>query len=84
MKTAKLLISGSEHHADMLYVSGIFVPDAFVVIGVIEDGATSWHGLFSPLEVDRAKADSKLDEVHLDSVWHESAAQQGVIQFDRG
>ncbi|MDX8383061.1 MAG: M24 family metallopeptidase [Ghiorsea sp.] len=77
MKTAQLLISGSEHHADMLYVSGIFVPDAFVVIGIIEDGATSWHGLFSPLEVDRAKADSKLDEVHLDSLWHESAAQQG-------
>jgi len=77
MKTAKLLISGSEHHADMLYVSGMFVPDAFIVIGIIEDGDTTWHGLLSPLEVDRAQAESKLDAVHLDSHWHEKAAQYG-------
>jgi len=77
MKTAKLLISGSEHHADMLYVAGIFVPDAFVVIGIQEGETTTWHGLFSPLEVDRANTQSKLDFVHLDSTWHEKAEQQG-------
>jgi len=76
-KTAKLLISGSEHFADMLYVSGMFVPDAFVVIGVVEDNSTRWHGLFSPLEVDRAKSQSKLHEVHLDSLWHEQAKTLG-------
>ena len=77
MKTAKLLISGSEHHADMLYISGIFVPDAFIVIGIEEQNQTTWHGLLSPLEVDRALAQSKLDEVHLDTIWHDQAAALG-------
>jgi len=77
MSTAKLLISGSEHHADMLYVSGMFVPDAFIVIGLEDDNATTWHGLLSPLEVDRAKVQSKLDEVHLDTIWHEKAKSNG-------
>ena len=77
MSTAKLLISDSEHHADMLYVSGLFVPDAFIVIGIEQEGTTTWHGLLSPLEVDRAKAQSKLDEVHLDSIWHDKAKENG-------
>ena len=77
MNTAKLLISDSEHHADMLYVSGLFVPDAFIVIGIETDENTVWHGLLSPLEVDRAKKQSKLDSIHLDSDWHSKAEQQG-------
>lgn len=77
MNTAKLLISGSEHHADMLYVSGLFVPDAFIVIGLEEAEKTIWHGLLSPLEVDRAKVQSKLNEVHLDTDWHEKAKSNG-------
>ena len=77
MSTAKLLISDSEHHADMLYVSGLFVPDAFIVIGIEQEDTTTWHGLLSPLEVDRAKAQSKLDEVHLDSIWHDKAKDNG-------
>ncbi len=77
MSHAKLLISDSEHHADMLYVSGLFVPDAFVVVG-LEDGASiTWHGLLSPLEVDRAKAQSKLHQVHLDTIWHDKAQDNG-------
>ena len=77
MKTAKLLISNSEHHADMLYVSGLFVPDPFIVIGIEEHHKTIWHGLFSPLEVDRARSTSKLDKVHLDSDWTEIAKEHG-------
>lgn len=77
MSTAQLLISGSEHHADMLYVSGLFVPDPFVVIGIENNGVSTWHGLLSPLEVDRARAQSKLDHVHLDTPWHEQAARCG-------
>jgi Xaa-Pro aminopeptidase len=77
MTTAKLLISDSEHHADMLYISGLFVPDAFIVIGIESDANPKWHGLLSPLEVDRARKTSKLDKVHLDSDWHDKAAQQG-------
>ncbi len=77
MSTAKLLISDSEHHADMLYISGMFVPDAFIVIGLEGGSETTWHGLLSPLEVDRAKAQSKLDEVHLDTIWHNKAKDKG-------
>jgi len=72
-KQARLLICDSEHHADMLYISGIFVPDPFVAIGL--DG--EWHGLFSPLEVDRAKKQSRLDHVHLDMSWRQQASRQG-------
>jgi len=68
-----LLIADSERHADMLYISGIFAPDPFVVIGI----AGQWHGFFSPLEWGRARKQSRLDRVHLDVSWHEKAAQLG-------
>jgi len=67
------MIAGSEHDADMLYVSGLFVPDPFVVLEI--DG--EWHGLFSTLEVDRARQDSRLDHVHLDVTWRAKAEEQG-------
>ena len=72
-ETAQLLIAGSEHDADMLYISGLFVPDPFIVIGI--DG--QWHGLLSPLEVDRARKTSRLDHVHIDTAWRENAATLG-------
>ncbi len=65
----RLMIADSEHSADMLYASGMFVPDAFIAIEL--EG--HWHGLFSPLEVDRAKKDSKLHEAHLDTPWRQQA-----------
>jgi len=65
----RLIIADSEHNADMLYASGMFVPDAFIAIEI--DGL--WHGLFSPLEVDRAKKVSKLHEAHLDMPWRQLA-----------
>ena len=67
--SARLIIADSEHNADMLYASGMFVPDAYIAIEI--DGL--WHGLFSPLEVDRAKKDSKLYEAHLDTPWRQLA-----------
>jgi len=66
---AKLMIAASEHDADMLYASGLFVPDAFIVIGLNQQ----WHGLLSPLEVDRARKDSRLTHIHLDTPWREKA-----------
>ncbi len=65
----KLMIADSEHNADMLYASGLFVPDAFIVIGWDHQ----WHGLFSPLEVDRARKDARLTHIHLDAPWREKA-----------
>jgi len=73
MKEAILMISASEHDADMLYVSGIFVPDPFIAIKV----GNIWHGLFSPLEIDRARKQSQLDEAHLDTPWREKADEYG-------
>ncbi|MDQ6967686.1 MAG: aminopeptidase P family protein, partial [Mariprofundaceae bacterium] len=81
MTTAQLIISASEHDADMLYISRMFVPDAFIAIGMknnIEDQEASvWHGLFSPLEVDRAKKQSGFQHIHIDSTWREKADTLG-------
>lgn len=70
---AKLLIAASDANADILYASGIFVPDPFAAIGL--NGA--WHGLFSPLEIDRARKTSRLDKVHLDIPYRERASSKG-------
>jgi len=70
-RIAKLIIADSEHNADMLYAAGLFVPDAFVAIALDHQ----WHGLFSPLEVDRARKDSRFAYVHLDTPWREKAKQ---------
>jgi len=71
MPSAQLMISDSEHHADMLYVARMFVPDAFIAIGLPHQHDIQWHGLFSPLEVDRAKKQSGFQHVHLDTEWRE-------------
>ena len=70
----KLIIAASETCADMLYASGVFVPDPFIAICINR----TWHGLFSPLEVDRAKKTSRLDRIHLDEPWREKASQQDL------
>jgi len=77
MTTAQLLISDSEHHADMLYISKIFVPDAFIAIGLCDNNTTTWHGLLSPLEVGRAQKKSHFNHVHLDTPWRDKAKQAG-------
>ncbi len=66
---ARLMIADSEHDADMLYASGIFVPDPWIAVEL----ADGWHGLFSPLEVDRARQQSRLDHVWLDRDWRARA-----------
>lgn len=69
---ARLMIAASEHDADMLYISRMFVPDAFIAIEL----GDSWHGLLSPLEVDRARKESGFDEVHLDSEYRQTAEKK--------
>ncbi len=73
MNNARLIIADSEHNADMLYVSGLFVPDPFIAVEI--NG--QWHGLLSPLEVGRARKKSKLDQVHLDNPWRSKAENNG-------
>ncbi|MDX8389814.1 MAG: Xaa-Pro peptidase family protein [Mariprofundaceae bacterium] len=69
---AKLLISASEYDADMLYISKMFVPDPFIAIGI----DLLWHGLFSPLEVGRARTHSDFDHIHLDTTWRDIAEKE--------
>ncbi|OIO69837.1 MAG: hypothetical protein AUJ57_08800 [Zetaproteobacteria bacterium CG1_02_53_45] len=73
LPTARLIIADSEHDADMLYAAGMFVPDAFIAIET--DGI--WHGLFSPLEVDRARKNSNFNHVYLDSPLRAAAENSG-------
>ena len=56
---AVLLIADSELNADMLYAAGMFVPDPFTFLQV--NGRTTI--MMSDLEIDRARAQSKVDEV---------------------
>jgi len=69
MMKNRLMIADSENNADMLYATGMFVPDAFIAIEM--EGR--WHGLFSPLEVGRAQKESRLHEAHLDTRWRQDA-----------
>ncbi|MXY48411.1 MAG: aminopeptidase P family protein [Gemmatimonadetes bacterium] len=56
---AVLLIADSERDADMLYAAGMFVPDPFTFLQV---GGRKTI-MMSDLEIDRARAQSKVDEV---------------------
>lgn len=58
-KEAVLLIADSESNADMLYATGLFVPDPFTFLQT--GGRTTI--MMSDLEIDRARAQSKVDEV---------------------
>ncbi|RMH51674.1 MAG: aminopeptidase P family protein [Zetaproteobacteria bacterium] len=72
MTQARLMIGDSEHDADMLYLSGIFVPDPWIAVEL----GGRWHGLFSALEVDRARRTSRLDVVELDTEWRRQARER--------
>ena len=56
---AVLLIADSESSADMLYATGLFVPDPFTYLRVAGRSTI----MMSDLEIDRARAQSKVDEV---------------------
>ncbi len=56
---AILLIADSERDADMLYATGMFVPDPFAFLQVNGKSLI----MMSDLEIDRARTQSKVDEV---------------------
>jgi Xaa-Pro aminopeptidase len=68
-KTARLLYGASKADANLLYVSKVFVPDAFLILET-EDG---WLGLLSPLEIGRVRRDSALDRVESLDEWSRRA-----------
>ena len=58
-KESILLIADSESNADMLYATGLFAPDPFTYLKV--DGKSLV--MMSDLEIDRAREQSKVDEI---------------------
>ena len=54
-----LLIADSESDADMLYATGLFVPDPFTFLQVVGQSII----MMSDLEIDRARTQSRADEV---------------------
>ncbi len=69
-----LLIADSESDADMLYATGMFVPDPFTYLE--QDGRKTI--MMSDLEIDRARAQSKVDEVVSLTVYTERARENGA------
>lgn len=59
--TIRFLYASSEHSADVLYLSGVFVPDAFLSV-ITSRGS---YAVVSQLEYSRVRAKSKYDEVML-------------------
>lgn len=60
-KNIRFLYAASEESADLFYLSGVFVPDAFLAFQV--DGRS--YGVVNRLEYGRVVAQSKLDQVYL-------------------
>ena len=59
--TIRFLYASSEHSADVLFLSGVFVPDAF--LSVITEKKR--YAVVSQLEYSRVRVQSKYDEVML-------------------
>lgn len=59
MKTARLIVADSEHDANLLYATGLFVPDPFIYFEV----AGKKYAVLSDLELDRARRQARVDRV---------------------
>lgn len=71
---AILMIASSENDANMLYAVGLFVPDPFPYID--QNGKKTI--VMSDLEIDRAKAQSKADEVLPYSTYRDRLKKRGI------
>ena len=59
MKPARLIVADSEHDANMLYLTGLFVPDPFIYFEI----AGKKHVVMSDLEIDRANKLATVERV---------------------
>jgi len=66
MKTARLMVAASEQDANLLYATGLFVPDLFIWFEV--DGKS--YVVMSDLEIDRARRQATVDRV-LSLSWYQ-------------
>lgn len=72
--SALLLVADSERNADMLYATGLFVPDPFIYLR----NNQAVHLVLSDLEVDRAAKHLPGATIHSFSELREQVAQSGV------
>ncbi len=70
---ARLLIADSERDANQLYVTGIVIPDPFIVIQAPEKTVM----VLSDLELERGRRDAHVDDVLSLSVFREMLQKQG-------
>jgi Xaa-Pro aminopeptidase len=69
-----LIIADSDHDADMLYGSGLFVPDPFIFLR--KNGST--HLVLSDLEIDRATRECPQSTIHSLSTLSQLAMANGI------
>jgi Xaa-Pro aminopeptidase len=60
MSSARLMVAGSGHDADMLYATRFYADDPFVWW----EARGKTHVALSPLEIDRAKPIARVTQVH--------------------
>ena len=72
--SALLLVADSERNADMLYATGLFVPDPFIYL----KSNQAVHLVLSDLEVDRAASHLPGATIHSFSKLREQVAQSGI------
>lgn len=55
----KLIVAASDHDADILYATGLFVPDPFIFLE--QNGRST--AVLSDLEIDRGRKEARVDEI---------------------
>jgi len=70
----RLIIAGSETDANIYYATGFLAPDPFIYL----QSNNQSHLLMSDLELDRARSQSKVDQVHAYSDYEEKAKSAGI------
>jgi Xaa-Pro aminopeptidase len=76
MQTARLIVADSERNADMLYATGLFVPDPFIWF----EWRGRTHAVMSDLEIDRAQKRARVDRVLSWSRFQRQLQRDGVKQ----
>ncbi|MCM8811583.1 MAG: Xaa-Pro peptidase family protein [Candidatus Omnitrophica bacterium] len=76
MSEASLIIAASEQNADLFYATGFWAPDPFIFLQIGDKKLL----LMSDLEVDRARSESKVDEVLSISRLADDARKRGIAK----
>jgi len=72
---AKLIIASSEKDSDIYYASGFFAPDPFIFLELPDKRKIL---VMSDLEIERAKTESKADEILSSTHYIQKAKERGI------